>query len=189
MTTIQKLFTNGLSYLFVAIVLLSVSSESIAQSPGVGADMWTGQMQQRTLFRPHAITTKCNTTTEAYVMIPFDTANPTDTSGVGFCIEKDERSADTWENARNTCASLNKRLPEPAEFKLACTFATALGLNNMTNSFEWESNFTFPIQFISGSTAAMGAADGGNGNCAMMSYGFVGSSGSSADSIAFRCVR
>ena len=59
----------------------------------------------------------------------------------------------------------------------------------MTNSYEWESNFTFPVQFISGSTAAMAAADGGNGSCAMMSYGFVGSNGSSADSIAFRCVR
>ena len=88
MTRVQTLFTNSLRYLVVTTVLLSALSESFAQSPGVGADMWTGQMQQRTLFRPHAISTKCDTMTEAYVKIPFDTTNPTDTSGVGFCIEK-----------------------------------------------------------------------------------------------------
>jgi len=187
MMSFWNLLTNNTKPLFVGIMLVSLSSVSLAQSPGAGADMWTGQMQQRTLFRPHAITTRCNTTTEAYVQVPFDPANLT--AGVGFCIEKNQRSADTWENARNTCASLGKRLPEPGEFKLACLNAGILGLNSIPTASEWASNFLLPVSFATNNFGYSAASSGDLGDCLHAGFGQVLWYNGATDMGAYRCVR
>lgn len=40
--------------------------------------------------------------------------------GTGYCIEKTERAAAHFEQAKMTCEALGKRLPEPFEWKYTC---------------------------------------------------------------------
>src|SRR5262249_34727809 len=123
----------------------------------------------------------CDSSTEVFVSISGSASQ-------GYCIEKAERTAATWEAARDTCAANKKRLPEPGEYKFAC--ANAAGLSDMTDDFEWVSNFPITISEYS-ATFGIVVPKLGLGTCYRASYDYVGwSSGSGAQgSLPYRCVR
>lgn len=93
------------------------------------ADFQTMLMADMWLFTPH--TNDCNSSTESFI--------PTSGANYWFCIEKNERTSSTFYNARQTCMSVWKRLPEPWEYMYACFNYL---WNGMTNGREWSSNFT-----------------------------------------------
>jgi hypothetical protein len=144
--------------------------------PALGSDMLNTYFAQKGLFTPHA--NNCDGT-EAFVAIGD--------GSVGYCIEKNERSEKHWEDAKQACASLGKRLPEIFEWKFACQNASSLGLSNMTNNWEWSSNFALPK--TNGSYTGSGAQLAGNGNCARTNWYWVGNNIGYEYSYSFRCVR
>jgi hypothetical protein len=112
-------------YRLLGLAMLAlVSLESTSSADGHGSDMWTRDFEQRGLFTPHH--DNCNSSTEAFVSVAG--------SGRGYCMEKSERTSETWEIARNNCATDGKRLAEPAEWKIACSQAGTLGLSDMTGN-------------------------------------------------------
>lgn len=140
-------------------------------------DMWTQYAIHTGLFTPHTDT--CGST-EVFVAVGG--------GSLGFCIEKDERTAAYWDAAKETCAAAGKRLPEIAEFKYACSNPPT-GLNDMTGNYEWASNT--PSVYHPGSNWGVTVASIGGSACHDMASHFVGrySPSVSQDSIAFRCVR
>lgn len=168
-----------LLFLLISFLVLTITAVNVyADASSDGADMWTGFMARQDLFRPHD--NFCSAS-EAFVVV---TPN-----GEGFCIEKDERSATTWEEARNNCVAEFKRLPEPGEFKFACTRAGSLGLNNMTGNWEWSSNFAtqqLMSTTLQGTMVAMWGALG----CTSAALGHVGTHTTPGNnSLNYRCVR
>jgi hypothetical protein len=158
-----------------AVVLATSGTYAQAQT----TDMWQMLADKQGLFSPHA--NNCSST-EVYVTIGGGVS--------GFCMEKDERSADYWENAKETCASVGKRLPEPAEFKYACKNPPT-GLIHMTNNYEWVSNAANWFHYYDGGNSdGIFAATLGNGSCANGQWGNVVETvgGGREDSNAFRCV-
>lgn len=104
-------------------------------------------------------------------------------------MEKDERSSATWEAARDDCAEDKKRLPEPGEFKWACKNVT--GLNDMTNDYEWASNYVQGYLTGSGNGNGVASIQMGNGNCVTANTGWVAYSiaPGTETSRVYRCVR
>ncbi len=147
-------------------------------APSAGADMWTGAMALGNLFTPHV--DFCDPATEAFVPVIFN---------LGYCIEKNERPAQQWEQARITCLQQLKRLPEVAEFQVACDSAATLGLNNMTNGLEWTSNFLISTHDFN--TTAQAVMTSGDNDCNDGSTGRVSNSGTGqpVSSLKFRCVK
>jgi hypothetical protein len=129
------------------------------------------------LWQPHI--NNCATTE---VFVPIGQAG---TSGpLGFCIEKDQRTAAEYQVARQTCLGLGKRLPEVVERTYACLNAT--GLNNITGSYEWSTNFPFII--LSGSSNGLHASASGSVNCRDTAVGEVFAQNHTAETQAYRCV-
>jgi hypothetical protein len=116
----------------VTLVCLMVFAREVA-ADGWGHDMWTEYFEHKGLFTPHE--NNC-ASSESFVSMGPGTA-------IGFCIEKNQRTAAEWEVARNTCAANGLRLAEPAEWKYACNNGS--GLNNMTDDWEWVGNYAFTI--------------------------------------------
>jgi hypothetical protein len=108
-------------------------------------------------------------------------------SSVGFCIEKNEHSAQYWEDARKTCAAAGKRLPEPGEWKDSCQNAGTLGLSDMTGNWEWASNFSLPM--YDGNGNGVGSPVFGGSGCNHATWLWVGYGTGGENSGAFRCVR
>ena len=84
---------------------------------------------------------------------------------IGFIIEQNERTANYWEQAKDTCLRQNMRLLEPFEYKLACVDASEFNLNDMTGNWEWASNFALPMT-INSDYYGVGAAIMGGSGCA-----------------------
>lgn len=135
------------------------------------------------LFTPHR--DNCDTT-EVFVEVYTDD----NSVQFGFCIDKDEHSsgAKQWEEARDICVSEGKRLPEPGEYKFACNNAT--GLNNMTDDWEFASNFarSWRDSFGGNVTGAVTVA-AGNGGCPRLTQPLVANALGGKDTMVFRCVR
>ena len=149
---------------------------SLARNAAMGTDMWTQMFGASGLFSPHANT--CSATEE---FIPI-------TLATGYCIEQNERPAQTWEEARQTCANAGKRLPEPAEWKYACNHGTTV--NNMVSVDigEWASNFPITLSVFDGVGGVAAPVLGAN-YCYFATYSMVGySSPAKEDSVPFRCV-
>lgn len=154
--------------------LLSLPAVCIA----AGGDMWSEMFAQQGLFIPHR--DFCDSSTEVFVAIG-ETANR------GFCIEKSERTATTWVEARQDCSEDGKRLPEVAEFQYACNNAT--GLSDMTDDREFASNFPSVLNFSTG-TGGTVVPVVGNGGCDRGTWSFVAWGTSPyIESNAYRCVR
>ncbi len=166
-------------YLMAVTVFLAGGGTASAQS--TYGDMWTQQAEKSGLFSPHV--NNCDSSTEVFIAVDAG-------STLGYCIEKNERSAAIWVNAKATCASVGKRLPEPAEFSYACKNPPG-GLSNMTGNGEWVSNNAIPLY---GASAAdyIAVPHMGYDGCARGGYGAVATNfhpNGSEDSLAFRCVR
>lgn len=142
----------------------------------LGGSMATAYMVSQNMFSPH--TNNC-AGTEAFVAI-YSGAT------VGYCIDKNEQSAAYWTDAQRTCLAAGKRLPEPAEWQVACDQAGALGISNMTNNWEWASNF--PLPMYGGSGSGVGAAIFGDGGCDRATWHWLGYYSGNRYSGAFRCV-
>lgn len=149
--------------------------------PGLGSDMWTQTMTQLGLFQVHR--DDCSAETEVFIEVYTDD----NTIQFGFCIEKNERAAQEWEDAKDTCLAAKKRLPEPAEWKFACDIGT--GLNSMTNNREWASNFGKLDIWDSSNVRAVTVPAVGDGSCKKTTWGSVMNTGGSTSSHNFRCVR
>jgi hypothetical protein len=171
--------------------MLVVSNRAQAQ---FSEDMWTGQMKAMGLFQPHV--NNCDSTMVFVSMGPG--------ANLGYCMEKDERTAAIFDVARQTCLSNGTRLPEPVEFKTACLAAPS-GLVHMTNGWEWASNYTLYFYNLTGEyahrvSAVVAGRDGlSSGNsCYAMGTQEIGTFKSndgestfvsSNDSLNYRCVR
>ena len=131
-------------YYIIAFLLLTVGMESraFAQNGGYGGDMWTRRMEQDGLFELHY--NFCSGS-EAFIAVAAD--------GKGFCMDEDQRTADTFDDARQDCFDEGKRLPEPVEFKYACRYGA--GLNDMTDDWEWVSNFPIIYRWVGESLDAL----------------------------------
>jgi hypothetical protein len=162
--------------LFCIIAMCVFQKHASAQA---AIDMWTELAEKQGLFSPHTDT--CDSSTESYITIG--------NGSLGFCMENSLRTAATWTNAKQTCASVGKRLPEPAEYKYACDNAGSYSLSNMTGGWEWASNV--PSQaFFSTSDFGTFAPIVGYTNCGSGAFGEIMSwTGSSAASVGYRCVR
>ena len=193
---------NGALACLCAIAALAiVAPNANAQDPrrgynvgvgSLGTDMTTQAMSGLRLFTPHRNNCDDTTTpTEAFVKI-YTNSNNVD---FGFCIDIDEHSSGSkeWEDARLECLDDGKRLPEPGEFKLACDAAGTLGLNNMTDDWEWSSNYWLPHRLtyaISGSYHhGQITTRAGGGGCKAKANAWIGNTLSGSDSFVFRCVR
>lgn len=162
--------------LLAIVAAVSSYNNAFAAGPSVGSDMWTSWMERNGLFEVHG--DDCSGS-EAFVAIdPYQTR--------GFCIETGERTAAIWEVARDDCMQDGKRLPEPAEWMVACANAGSLGLSNMTNNYEHISNFA--ITFRSSTYHGVAVPASGNGSCSAGAHSWV-TSESSPTSRAYRCVR
>lgn len=106
--------------------------------PADGTDMWIAAMADLGTFTPH--NNSCDNVTEAFVQITSD--------GKGFCIEKNERSAERWDLARHNCLQDNKRLPEPTEWRFACRDAVNLSINDILGANEWVTNFIHEVGVV-----------------------------------------
>lgn len=161
---------------YIFLVLSSLAFCANAQV--FGGDNVTAELNASGLFMPHL-----NNCASTEVFLSSGSA-----SNKGFCLEKDERSAQAWEDARQTCVGLGMRLPEAAEFKIACQAAPA-GLNNITGNWEWVTNFNYQMVDTSNNTYIT-ATVAGNTNCISGNSGVVTSSTSGSEgSYAFRCAR
>lgn len=105
---------------------------------------------------------------------------------IGFVIERNQRAAVNWEDARLNCRLASLRLPEPFEFLYSCNNAGTFGLNNMTGDWEWASNGVIPLV---GSVAAVVASALGEINCNSGSFGWVATNNEAPSSFTYRCVR
>ena len=115
-------------------------------------------------------------------------------SGLGFCVERNSRSAVHWVAARQDCADEGMRLLEPAEYIHACINADALGLSGMTDGWEFASN-TATVGLFStyGLSRLTVMSLGGNNGCFDGGGYELAEYGSSDDgtlaALPYRCVR
>lgn len=167
----------------ICLLLVGVVFASTARAQSLGADIVNQEMGRNGLFHPHA-----NNCASSEVFIPVGSGG---TGGnTGFCIDKDETSGSgiAWEDCRQACAELGKRLPEPVEFKIACQLAPT-GLVNMTNGFEWASNFSVLQGDATAGQQHMEVPVVGNGSCLYAGQGeFANASSAENTNIAYRCV-
>ena len=168
-----------------AVVTIGVSLlSSVAFAQGLGSDMWNQQMSKDNLFLPHR--DFCDTTTEAFIQAGS-------VSNRGFCIEKTERTAQRWFDARQTCSGLGKRLPELTEYQYACVHGS--GLSDLTEDYEWATNFAFhnATTFSSTSINQLQVVVAGYPTCYQAAGDAVaadgGSSSLSNNTRPYRCVR
>jgi hypothetical protein len=107
---------------------------------------------------------------------------------LGWVIERNERSADTWREARVECLLQGMRLPEIFEFQYSCSHAASYGLNAMTDDWEWSSNSTIPTRINTNNGVVTTTA--GTPTCNHASPAWLGTSDSGfSDSLAYRCLR
>jgi hypothetical protein len=157
---------------------------------GMGASMATAYMNANNMFSPH--TNDCG----ADAFVPLFTG-----ATVGFCMEKNERSAHTWHYAVSLCLADGKRLPEIWEFLHACPDRVALGINNLLNTnVEWASNFAVPqsyalhtgvgpgIYFLEIVVSGFGSAESPQ-NCYQSCPVIAANSDGNSFTKPFRCVR
>lgn len=169
--------------IFALILLIGVPLNCVAQA---NIDSVNWEMLQNGLFHPHA--DNCSNS-EAFMPLGSGSTS----GGTGICVEKDERSVLNFEDARLDCADEGKRLPEMAEYRRACGLAGSLGLNNMTDDYEWASNFPqVHSEWVSNGYSAANAYWGsiimGNSSCFQVAFGIVGHTSPSATAYNYRCV-
>lgn len=108
---------------------------------------------------------------------------------LGWIIEKYEREAECWYEAKATCLKESMRLPEPFEYQVSCANAATLALSATTGNYEWASNSAFPIaDSVRGS--GLGATIIGNLGCGNATWEWAARSDiNQCDTRPFRCAR
>jgi hypothetical protein len=162
----------------IAFIVLSLLVRQSLCYALTGEDMWVQEERNEGLFTPHI--NFCDST-EVFVAIATGSSR-------GFCIEKDERAAAAYKDARQTCVAAGKRLVEPVEWEYACENPPA-GLIHMTDNWEWTGNS--PSYDIGGGAAnnVLYGVLMGNGGCNITEATSIATAGGSEDSRNFRCAR
>lgn len=155
-----------------------LSGGSAGYGPGTGTDMWTTYIAEQNLYSPHE--DDCDAATEVFVEIA--------SSGRGFCMEVNERTAATWEEARDSCATDLKRLPEAVEWKIACR-RSGSSFNQLLDGIEWVGNTATLFWPNAGAGSLMAAIVGFSPTCASISVNYVGQRDSIESSHSYRCLR
>lgn len=107
---------------------------------------------------------------------------------IGWLIERDERVADTWSEARAECLMDGMRLPEPFEYQFSCVREALLALVNMTVNVEWTGN-TALVGHDNNGPALVAPAMGADG-CDQGSFGRIAQTPPSGSAVgAYRCAR
>lgn len=109
---------------------------------------------------------------------------------VGWVIERDERTAEPWEDARVTCLLVGMRLPEPFEFKFSCLRDGLMGLSDIAEEgeTEWAANAALPL--LNGDhVAGVGVASLGGVECKFGGWGWVALNIPFESAVPYRCVR
>ena len=107
---------------------------------------------------------------------------------IGWIIEKNERPAESWVNARMACLLAGMRLPEPFEFQYSCVSAGGLGLADLADDSEWSSNEASVLE-AGGAAGVAVTAMGAGGSCSGLILGWVGRTAPLTQALPFRCVR
>lgn len=105
---------------------------------------------------------------------------------LGWIIERDDRTATTWEDARVECLVQGMRLPEPFEYIYSCDNSGSFGLNDMADAWKWASNTALPGV---GGSSYVGVSVIGNGSCRHGSVSSVARSDGAFETLEFRCLR
>jgi hypothetical protein len=165
--------------LFTAVIAVTSSAGAETNDP------WLEDFKRANLFTPHP--NFCDPATEVFIQAGTRTTH-------GICIEKAERATTKyWEDARKDCALSGKRLPEMAEWRIACRTAGATGFTNNTADREWVSNSTTIMYYPAPNIYAVMVPNIGFGTtpCSTSSHGIVSSPqlSWSPELFAYRCVR
>jgi len=127
-----------------------------------------------------------SSTTEGGNCLPGDT---------GFIIEKNQRDAQHWPDARAACTQIGMRLPEPFEYIYACDHLNN-NFSHPSDKREWISNSTHQQTSQWSQTINIDVSYIGNisGNCYFTAPGEVTYDGVPSDPVGpgsyyFRCVR
>ncbi len=107
---------------------------------------------------------------------------------IGWIIERDQRSATTWDSARIECLLIGMRLPELFEWLYSCNNAALFGLNDMEGDWEWSSNSLVPRQF-GGVYSGGGVSTAGNPTCRHGGWGWAPRHDGTSESLEYRCIR
>jgi len=111
-----------------------------------------------------------------------------DVGDVGWIIEREEREAKTWVDAKADCLMDQMRLAEPFEWGYSCNNLVELELLNMVSDVpEWASNAVFPTRNSAegGEPDRIQVASMGEDACSNTTAGLI----NGAASVAYRCVR
>ena len=135
-------------------------------------------------------TNNCNTSSEKFIQYAT-----VDSTAYGLCVEKTERSAQTWGDANAICLGLGKRHPDYTEWRKACDGKTSGSAGstdsdflNMTGNWEWASSRPSTISY--NSDIGAGSVVAGESNCASAGWKWVRDyAANTEDSYCFRCVR
>lgn len=107
---------------------------------------------------------------------------------VGWVIEREERVAAFWEDARADCLIDGMRLPEAFEFLFSCRRDEPLALLDMTGNFEWVSNEVSTI--LADSNQGVGVSVAGASGCSQAKFEWIARNSNAASATeAYRCVR
>ncbi len=110
---------------------------------------------------------------------------------VGWIMETYERTAETWEMAKERCLEFGMRLPEPFEFKYCCKRAVSLGIPDLANGYEWAGNTATLLSITEGGPSdrhGLAAPLFGAG-CNYAVIGWIAVINGEESSYSFRCVR
>ena len=105
---------------------------------------------------------------------------------IGWVIERDERAASSWTNARVACLMHGMRLPEPMEWQYTCEQSMVFGVNNMTGNWEWASNQSQSEFATEGRTVAAVSGDQG---CSYAGFSNLGNNSGLQSERYYRCAR
>ncbi|MEO0422616.1 MAG: hypothetical protein AAF184_09795 [Pseudomonadota bacterium] len=175
-----------------ALLALPASAQSpldALQSQTANAGLYANRIPDRTFSR--AFTEVC--ITGGGVLFDQNEAGESTQGGAcrplmkGWVIERDQREAATWTEARVACTIDDMRLPEAMEWQYSCFNADTFGLLNMIGEWEWAGNTT--IGYEPNPTRGIGANMFGSGACEDGTRGFVGREDEFARVEQFRCVR
>lgn len=107
---------------------------------------------------------------------------------LGWIIERGERTAAIWSDARLNCLMSGMRLPEPVEYQFSCNRDDDFGLNDMTDDSEWASNTALVVLRDVSPVSRLAVPVLGGGACNIGGFGNVAQNNGGSDLRSYRCV-
>ncbi len=109
---------------------------------------------------------------------------------IGWVIEREERVAASWTDAKMACTRANMRLPELFEWQYSCLNAEAFGLFDMVGAgSEWGSNTPVAMSWGEGTFFGTAVPTYGMRSCVDGTWGEAAGSNDRVVALEFRCAR